>query len=826
MNVISRASIWLASTSLMAAAAPALSQSAPPAAATPATVGEVVVTAQRRAERLQDVPIAVSVVTGDVMKQNNINGLADVAHLAPALTYNEQGAAFQIRGVGTQSQNGGIEQDVAVVLDEVVQGITEIDHGFPYYNAVDDVDRVEILEGPQGTLFGKNSSAGVLNITTKRPVLGQYQEDASVSYGSRNEFKASAVVNIPLGSDLAFRASAYSDYQDGLGYNEVTKSQVGTYHQSGVSLKLLWKPTDKFTAYLIWTDGLSHTNEGGVAAFLKCGSGDGPNFNACAIDEALGVVPGPHNTTIATDNANKAGTHKDGATLHLDYLLPGGLTVTSVTGYFKVSELSSSDVDGTPLAFLSHFYEPFAGDEFTQEVRLSSPSDQFLEYTLGAYYYQTVTNQDVELAGTLGLEPNDSANLLGVYAPGQFITTATSQSYAAYGQATLHLTDHLRLIGGLRGTHDLITGKQQVFSEPGVCQIDYAFGEPCIPPNYANFPGLAKIPPGTPFSFPTIPSVGSYAASNVSGKVGVQYDVTRDLMGYVTFATGYKGPAPEFLPTEAIGSTWLPIKPETNVDYEAGVKSQWFERRLTVDADIFYTKYTNFQANYYYYDPTSPALSQFVTGNAGALETKGIEAQVSYVATPELTLSGSVADIPTKYLQFDIACNGVPGVTNPATPGSISPATGAPCFAPFGSALGANRALFNAAGYPLAHSPQVNYNLTADYHHEFGNGMVGSAHVNWNWRSQQYYTTADPNTIVPGYGLLDASLGFGPANGRWKVSLFGRNLLNQFFPDSIFQSFYDNGVAGQATPRTQGYVQVVGQEAERTVGIKLEAKFR
>src|ERR1700760_1131494 len=134
MKALSRVSFWLATTSIVVIAGPALSQTA--SASSAPQVGEVVVTAQRRAERIQDVPIAVSVVSGEVLKQNNFNGLSDIAHLSPALTYNEQGAAFQIRGVGTQSQNGGIEQDVAIVLDDTVQGITEIDPGFPYYNPV------------------------------------------------------------------------------------------------------------------------------------------------------------------------------------------------------------------------------------------------------------------------------------------------------------------------------------------------------------------------------------------------------------------------------------------------------------------------------------------------------------------------------------------------------------------------------------------------------------------------------------------------------------------------------------------------------------------
>lgn len=282
MNILPRVSFWLATSCLVAAGAPAFAQTAqtPPTSPT-GGVGEVVVTAQRRSERLQDVPIAVSVVTADTLSVNNFNSLNDLQQISPAVTYNEAGASFQIRGVGTQSQNGSAEQDVAVVVDDIIQGINEINHGYPYYNALSDIDRVEVLEGPQGTLFGKNSSAGVLNIVTKRPVLEKFEDDATISYGSKNEIKVSDVINIPLGDKFALRASAYSNQQQGIGYNVINGQKVGSYIQAGFDLKLLWKPIEKFSAYLILEDRFTRTNDAGAASIRSCGSGNGP-YNPCA----------------------------------------------------------------------------------------------------------------------------------------------------------------------------------------------------------------------------------------------------------------------------------------------------------------------------------------------------------------------------------------------------------------------------------------------------------------------------------------------------------------------------------------------------------------
>jgi iron complex outermembrane receptor protein len=300
----------------------------------------------------------------------------------------------------------------------------------------------------------------------------------------------------------------------------------------------------------------------------------------------------------------------------------------------------------------------------------------------------------------------------------------------------------------------------------------------------------------------------------------VQYEFTPTIMGYATYSTGYKGPALGYNPTDGFEATPAPVKPETSQDYEVGFKSQLFDRRLTLDIDAFYARYTNFQAQAYFYDAANPAASTFILTNAGALETKGVEGEADVRVTPDLTLSANAAYIPTRYVKFNIPCVAEPAgagpLVNPSTPGGT-----ANCFAGPGGGL-----LFNAAGYPLPDAPKFAYTLSGDYRHEILSGYVLTAHVNWSYRSSTYTVVADPNTIQAGYGLLGLDIGAGPADGSWKLSVFARNLLDQQFVDGIFAAFFDNG-AGTGNPHpVQGYSNIFSNEAARTVGLKLSVKVR
>ncbi len=771
----------------------AVAQDAPAPSGT-GKVEEVVVTAERRQERLHDVPAAVSVVSPEQLSAANVVGLTNLQLLAPSVQYNSYlGGGFQIRGIGTQTVNLTTEQDVGVVLDDVVQGMPELTFAVPSYEALTDVERIEVLKGPQGTLFGKNSSVGVIQVITKKPDFSAFEADGSVSYGSYGEVRAEANVNIPITDQLAVRISGFDYHENGFITNLYNGDKLGGYDHYGVRGKVLWQPLSDLSVYLIAEH--MNTNDPGNGAWTlrSCGSGFF-DTNPCTTDIPLGVHPGPDNTTVALNSATPARTKTDSGSLKIEYGFDGN-TLTSVSGVIAEDAFENVDVDNTPLNTLSLDASNTSSRQFTQEIRLTSPSDQFIEYTVGAYYYNLASNFSNVLAGTFGFLPNNSPILLsngfaGLVSGGQTLLQTGTQSYAIYGQATAHVTDKFSLTGGARLTADNVQANVHVVPYAGVCAFGYAFGGPCHP---------------VPLPSPIVSS--NTQANNVSGKVTAKYDFTDDINGYLSFATGYKGPAISYTAL----APFSPIAPETSTAYEAGVKSDLFDRTVQINADVFYEKFKNFQADTYVYNASDPAASNFEAANAGGLESKGLEADVTWVATDNLTLTGNLAYTPTDFTDFIIQCQNQ--YTNPATVGTCytDPKTGVQ--------------LFNAKGYPLPQAPKTTFALGANYVRPLWAGYQLDADANYVWRSSTYTVAANPNTVQGGYGLLGAQLGVGPEDGRWKISVYGRNLTDQKFVSAIFPTFLDNGALTGIPLPTQGYSNVPSIEARRFVGVKLDVAF-
>jgi iron complex outermembrane receptor protein len=776
-------------------------QAADADSASRATVGELVVTAERRQENLVDVPVSVAVVTGQKLTSANYTDLTDLQYVAPSVTYNSNfGGGFEIRGVGTQSVTASIEQSVGIVVDDVVYGLPEISFAGPSYQALTDIDRIEILRGPQGTLFGKNSSAGVLQIVTKKPSLGVTAADASFSYGTGNEIKATLNLNAPIGQTAAFRLSAFDYRRDGFVHNLYTHKDVSGYDNLGVRGKFLWKPNDRTEVYLIGSYVKDEDNGNGIWTLRSCGSGFKGGlgvFSACATDAPYGVVPGPKNLSGAWDGALGVNQNATDLSANLSYDLGFG-TLRSITAWQHIRIKEDVEVDSSPLPILSVNHNEFDEKEFTQEFRLDGKLGRF-DYTGGVFYYDTTVLYPGTQAGTYNYLPANSPILLtsGVGGPTPCCTSVDNsytKSEAAYGQVTYHATDQLLVTGGLRYTHDQNKLENYAIAAPGICQFAYAFGSSCLPAS-----GL-----------PSTPLWATISASNLSGKVTVQYYLTPHVNAYVTYATGYKGPSISY----PRGLPLVGVHAETSQDIEAGVKGTFFDGRLYVAVDGFYTKYKNFQGQSLYTDPSNPANRGYVTTNAGGLLTDGAEAEATWQATPELTLNAAVAYQHTEFTSFAIPCND--GFTNPATtPGQCTFANPA-----FPGVL-----QFNAAGYPLPYAPEYIFSLGFNWVHPIADNYEVALSGNYHWQSTNYTVVADPNTIVPAYGLLGMNLGFGPHEGSWRVSVFARNLLDQYFVTGIFKTPLDTGSAHSTPLSTIGYSNIPSIESRRSVGVKVEVKF-
>lgn len=770
---------------------------APVAAADPApTSGDIIVTAQRRAQRLQDVPIAISVVSSDSLAKSNFTTVADLQYLSPGVNFNSNfGGGFNLRGVGTQSLLVTAEQSVGLVIDDVVQGLPEVSFAGPSYQSLGDIDRIEVLKGPQGTLFGKNSSAGVIQIITKKPVLNENTMDGTFSYGSRNEVNVDAAANVALGDNAAFRVDGIVQRRDGFVKNLYNGEDLWAYQRQGIRGKLLWKPTSTLNILLSADYRHAEDNANGQWTLRNCGSGFG-TFKACTVDAPYGVVASPTNLNVAVDGDNHTRQNTYTFSGRIDYQI-GNATLTSITAYRKLTQGISVDTDGSARPIYSKNVNYSGGSQFTQELRLNGKASIF-DYTLGGFYYDARPFQTGINGGTLNLEPDTSTTLLSLTAIGPFASygypvdvESKVKSYAAFGQLEAKITNGLKLIGGLRYTHDDVSQAISYFDVGYVCRSAFALGGTCH---------TGPIPPV---------DHASTSAGKVTYKITAQYNFTPNINIYASYGTGYKGP----LISYPANQPQQQVRPETSKSYEIGLKASLFNQRVVFNIDAFKVDYSDFQGQQ---RVGTPPTQYYTTTNAGGLQTKGIEADLSLRVTPNFTLAANGAYIPTKFTEFAVQC--YDRYTNPATP--VGQCTYLQPGQPSTAAL-----QFNAAGYPLVYSPKYSFVVRGDYSLPVANDMTVDIHADYNWRSSVYGVVADPNSVVPSYGLVNAQLGFGAADGSWRVAVFARNLLDKYFVAGIFRTPLDAGTYGSTPLSTLGYSNIPALDSSRTIGGKLSVAF-
>ena len=597
---------------------PAWSQTEPTADS--GALEEVVVTAQRRSENLQNVPIAVSVVQGADLSKTNYRGVTDLQFLVPSLTFDpNNGGGFQIRGVGTQSFDFSNEQGVSVVLDDVVM---DAQRQAGLYG-LNDIDRVEVLRGPQGTLFGKNSTAGVVAINTKNPILNELSGNGSFSYGERNDRNVYGALNLPIGTHSALRISAFEQGQDGYANFTVLDKKLGTYKESGVRAKLLFEPSDDLNVMLV-ADYAHHWDDSHQQATLISTS---PSI--AATSAANGAAVGPANFNNADSFMSYTSVDEAGTSLHVNYKI-GGQTLTSITAFRYDGNHNNNALDFVPKPlFLPINVQDLQTHKFSQEFRLASPTGGFFEYVVGLYYNDLKLWSTQLQLGEVGapLPPNTFLALSGAAdgTPGNNLATFrnNNRGEAAFGQVKFTFNEQFDLIAGGRVTHDNNSAE------------------------VGNVVSTAYIPAGynlIPVRKSAVPPYGTATDTNFSYRASLQYHFTPDTMVYATYSTGYKGPGVAF-----ISEINDPYRAETVKSYELGVKSELFGHHLRLNADIFDEKYKDFQAEVY---KTINGLPNFIIGNAGGLTSKGIEGDFTFRPIRPLTLIGAVTYNETYFTDY------------------------------------------------------------------------------------------------------------------------------------------------------------------------------
>jgi iron complex outermembrane receptor protein len=794
-------SVALAAIIAFASATPAFAQAAaqpaPEAAADPATEepAAIVVTAQKRSENIQAVPVAVSVISGAALAATSRPSIESAAQLVPSLNFLKSGTTLNqtifLRGVGTASFSIAGEPSVSTVVDGVVYARS----GEAFSDLID-IAQLEVLRGPQGTLFGKNASAGVINITTQQP-RHELSGSVETSYFGKNEFRTKGSINLPLAPDLAARISGFAGQYDGNIFNQAVNRHVNGYKHHGGRLQVLYDPSPDLKLY--FTADYHKNNDSCCAEIIATGpltAAGVPTTNV-----AFNALPTPLGADTRTINQNLVTATKErgyGFSFQADVGV-GSHTLTSITSYRNWNNTEIRDGDWLPQAYVGfqqlHDNGPQKTHTFTQEVRLTSPANQFLSYVLGAFYSnafseRVFTRQDIVCTAAAGapvgvLIPCGTVGANAATFPnGTADFGSRFRNVAVFGQAVAHVTDAFRLIGGLRYSHDELSvfhsrvspltgpGIQPNFDQ-GVFNAYNALVAAGTLPTTAATTAVASSN-GVPFRTST-------KSDNLSGKAALQYDFSRDVMAYASYTRGYKGPAYNvFYNLTATGTNV--IAPETSNAYEIGLKNTLFDGKMTLNLAAFYAKYYNFQAN----NPDLVAgvvVTRFT--NAGNVSTRGFEADFNIRPMRDFSITGGVAYTDAHVDAF---------------------------LAPAGSVPVPN-------GTPLGFAPKWKGSVSADYRWRTGSVIDVFMGAQGNFQSSQLSLfAADPVQralgTIPAYGLVNLSLGVGDSEDKVRLTFQVRNLFDKAYAAAI-----TNGGPGGS------YRYQIPRDADRYFGVTGRVNF-
>ncbi|KQS03015.1 TonB-dependent receptor [Sphingomonas sp. Leaf357] len=778
--------LYLSGAALLASiAAPASAQVAAPPAGAPvtdpaaddATPGEIIVTAQKRSERLQDVPVAVSVVSGDALAAQGKVSLEGAQYLVPTLNFLKSGTTLNqslfLRGVGTATFSIAGEPSVSTVVDGVVFARA----GEAFGDLVD-IDQLEVLRGPQGTLFGKNASAGVINIISKKPTreLGGYVE---AGYFTKSEFRGRAVLNLPLGENVRSRVTGFYNSYDGNIYNTAVNKTVNGFKHYGGRLQIEADATPGLKLSFIAD---YHRNDDNCCAEVIATPPINTATGAATTNPSSAVLPTPYGDQTRQVAQNLVTATKEtgyGFSLQGDLDI-GDHTLTSITAYRDYKNTEIRDGDFLPNAYVGfnqlHDFGPQTGHTFSQEIRLASPAKQFVEYVVGAYYSRAVserifTRNDVVCNTNPGTTPSPLVPCGSTGAPATTFPTGTADfgstfdNLAFFGQGTVNVAPRFRVIGGLRYSIDHL----DVFHKRVT-----ALAGPGINGNFDQGVFDTGVSNGVPFTAKT-------SNNNLSGKAGLQFDLSHDSTAYASYSRGYKGPAYNvFFNLTATGTNV--IAPETSDAYEIGLKNTLAGGKLVLNLAAYYAKYHNFQAN----NPDLVAgvvVTRFT--NAGEVSTRGVELDAIFRPARDFSLSGGVAYTDAKVDQFN---------------------------APAGAAV-------VPSGTPLGFAPKWKGNLSADYRWRTEGPVDLLLGAQGSYQSSELALFAADAVqrrlgTIKGYGLVNLSAGVTSQDDRYRLTFQVRNLFDQSFAASII-----NGGPGQA------YRYQIPRDADRYYGVTGRVTF-
>jgi iron complex outermembrane recepter protein len=699
--------VFLASAALaaMMAAQPALAQQAAQAEAAPDAkdTGEIVVTAAKRSENLQSVPISVSAITGDALSKSRVTTVDSlvnkVANLQLSSTVGDNTPIFALRGVSMSDYSLNQSSPVATYYDEVYKG------NFAFLGiALYDIERVEVLRGPQGTLYGKNTTGGAVNLISRDAKLGETSGYVNFGYGNYNRFDANAAINVPLGEKAALRIAGTYAKADGW-FKNVNPGfpDLASTDEWALRGTLKLEPSDRVKITL----RASHSFQ------------NPQNYGIYAQPEAVNR-PGLSQFQIASNVRDKRRAVTTSVALTVNVDVSDTLALTSITSYDKGSLFFKEDTDGITAQNLEVPYFDRAS-QFAQDLRLTSNTGGPFDFILGAYFNREKVYNQTTLEVFNGTDVNgdgvvnaaDCAAGLPAACKVRNQFDQLKKSVALYTDLKYKLTDALTLRGGLRYTHD--DGEQTNFSSNAL-GVDESF--------------VANLIPLTNLRF---------KQDNVSGKIGVDYKLANGDLLYANVSRGYRAPsfnAQAFFAPVEVGVA----KAEQVTAFEAGAKTQFWDRRITLNMAAFYYNYKN---------------QQFINVNP-------VDASQQLLNIPKSRLYGGEAELTVRPSDDFTFHGGLGLLSTRIEEGTVSGV--------------------NVVGNRLSNAPSLTFNASFDWTAVKGNFGAISFHPEVAYQSSQFFENINvPRLRQQAYALFGGHIDWNSNDGRYSLSAWARNLGNKFY---------------------------------------------
>jgi iron complex outermembrane receptor protein len=724
----------------------------------------IVVTAQKREQRIDEITAAVTAIGGEELLARDVTDFADIQKVIPNVRITGTGASgsVAIRGIGTSVFSTSAEAAVLTIIDDLA--VLQAGQAF---DALSDVERVEVLRGPQGTLFGKGASSGVVNIVTRGP-SDRFEANFSSQIIDDGRFNIQAAAGGPLAEGVGLRVAGYYNDNKGLVRNRVTGTMLGGLEGYGFRSKLRLDPIDVLRIDLNY----SHA-EGESTAAPTTYRVLPPNtilpFGLVVNNFLNGVQPGPDNREVAHNLDSTLVSNTDTVSMRAD-LDVGFASLVSITGYQDWKNETLNDFDGTAAPVFGSANGviqggPYHARMFSQELRLVSNGGSPLNYLVGAYYADGETDRAFERSLNTPLRS-------------KWESTAGTTTKAIFAEANYMFPTRTELTAGIRYNHETIS-------------VDFLNLVPTATPPAGNRTCLAAC-------------IGESSDDVVTYKIAVRQELNPDMSVYASYATGYKGGAYDVVSGFSPSKAANPAAPETVQSYELGLRGSVLDGMAQVSLIGFWTDYDDFQRQAVVapLDPSDPP--EFRLTNVGKLQTKGVELELRTNPFEGMQLNGFLAYTDAIIQEYP---NG------PCYAGQ-TPDLG--CFDPDGP--GGADPFQDLAGARLNGVSKWSYNVFARYDFDTPSAPFDPfVQADWSHRSGiQNDIAQNPDSITDGYSLLDAAFGANFRAADVTVTLFVNNVLNKYYSSTGgAPTFHPTTVETNNIRRDQG----------RSFGARLTSRF-